>query len=123
MAAFLSGFNSLGNKVHTLYIPEIVQPEVTAHPDGAAIMQGKTWEGFLGQASNAMDRVSLKLICTDICQCILVLCLDIPDAPSCFAAGDAFNRHDLAEVCPNLTSHLAHCPTKNCLVNSLSVSL
>ena len=43
----------VGNKVCTLYIPKIVQPEVTAHPDGTAVTEGETWEGFLGQASNA----------------------------------------------------------------------
>jgi hypothetical protein len=45
----------MGNKVCTLYIPRIVQPEVTAHPNHANVPNGETWEGFLGQASNIMD--------------------------------------------------------------------
>lgn len=56
-----------GNNVFTLYILTIVQPKVTSHPDGAAVMEGKTREGFLGQASNAMIRVSFDLISTNFC--------------------------------------------------------
>ena len=97
----------MGNKVRTLYIPKIVQPEVTAHPDGAAVTEGETWEGFLGQTSNATARVSLDLLSTDICQCILVLCQDKQSVPTCFAAGDAFTRDDIAEECTNLAPHLA----------------
>ena len=85
-----------GNKVHTLYIPKIVQPEVTTNHNGANVSEGKTWEGFLGQASNATTRVSLNLISMDICQSILVLCPDLWDPPACFAAGDAFTCHDIA---------------------------
>ena len=117
MAKFTPGFIIfVGNKVHTLYIPKLVQPKVAAHPDGAAITEGKTWEGFLDQTSNATARVSFDLISTDICQCILVLCQDFPDPPTCFTAGDAFTRHDIAEVCPNLTPHLTDGPTKYRLV-------
>ena len=101
----------VGNKVRTLYIPKIVQPEVTAHPDGAAVIEGETWEGFLGQASNATARVSLDLISTDICQCILVLCQDLQSVPACFAAGDAFTRDDISEECPHLAPHLTAAPT------------
>ena len=54
----------IGNKVCTLYIPKIVQPEVTVHPDGAAVTEGETWEGFLGQASNTTAQVSFDLIST-----------------------------------------------------------
>jgi hypothetical protein len=102
----------VGNKVRTLYIPKIIQPEVIANPNGTNVSDGETWEGFLGQVSNATTRVSLDLISMDICQCILVLCPDLWDPSACFAAGDAFTRHNIAEVCPTLTPLLANSPTK-----------
>jgi hypothetical protein len=106
----------VGNKICTLYIPKIVQPEVTAHPDGTSISEGEPREGFLDQASNATTRVSFNIISTDICQCILVICPDLLDSPSCFTAGDAFTRHNIVEVCPNLAPLLAEGPTKYRLV-------
>ena len=55
---------------------------MTVHLEGAVVCEGKTWEDFLGQASNAAARVSFDLISTDICQCILVLFRDFPFAPA-----------------------------------------
>jgi hypothetical protein len=99
-----AGFYYLtGDKVRTLYIPKIVTPEVTSHPDGSDLVEGETWEGFVGQGSNATARATFDLLSTDICRSVLVIVDGSFTVPPCFSAGDPFTKADIEEVAPNLS--------------------
>ena len=99
-----AGFYYLtGDKVRTLYIPKIVTPEVTSHPNDSDLVEGETWEGFIGQGSNATARATFDLISTDICRSILVVIDGSLLVPPCFSTGDPFTKMDIDEVSPNLS--------------------
>ena len=119
---FAGFYYETGDKVRTLYIPKIVTLEVTSHPDGTDPSEGETWEGFLGQGSNATARAMFDLISTDICKCALVMSDGSIPVPPCFAAGDPFTTADVEATCPNLAPLLPTGFTTYRLVSSPSAS-
>jgi hypothetical protein len=104
---FAGFYYEAGDKVRTLYIPKIVTPEVTTYPDGTDPSEGETWEGFLGQGSNATARAMFDLISTDICKCALVVSDGSIPVPPCFTAGDPFTKADAEATCPSLAPLLS----------------
>jgi hypothetical protein len=85
-----------------MYIPKLVNPDVAPPADDKDAANSKTWEGFLGQASNPTPRPVFGLLSTDTCHNALVLCHGDTIVPPLFAAGDSFTLADIEGTCTHL---------------------